>query len=217
MIVVQEKEEEALLKAVSQHKGHIYGNWEVLGLAPFTSKYKQTMYRCKCLLCGNEYNRIAKFVIDESSPHHPFSCGCLSKGVYTIKETLNSLKIEYEEEVTIRDLISPKKFPLRFDFVLKVPYEGKMCKYAAIEYDGQQHTSLSSFMRVSKISNKREAEKKLAYYNICDALKEDYCRSKGLHLLRINYSRDVSVIKDELLSLLYKVGLITKREKEENL
>ncbi len=193
-------------KDIDKYKGKEFGNWSVIDLADRKDKYNNTYYTCRCNLCGRKRVLPAKFVTDPKHKLHPFSCGCVSVGVYTIREFLSENNIMFEEEVTFKDLLSPKGGKLRFDFMIKVRYGEQIYNYAVIEYDGRQHTDIKSFMKITRIYQRDRAEVEMGYYNLCDSLKEDYCRHIGLHFLRITYSRDADEIRRQLTRYLDKIG-----------
>lgn len=78
--------------------------------------------------------------------------------------------IEYQK--TFEDCLSPKKYPLRFDFFIPT------CSLL-IEADGIQHFDIKHWFTTK--------------YNMqCDFIKQDWCKEKGYPLVRIPYSRDIS-------------------------
>lgn len=191
---------------IDEYKDKVFGNWTVLDIAKRSDRYHNTYYICRCNLCGRMRALPAKFVTNPAHKSHPFNCGCVSIGVYTIRKFLMENEIMFNEETTFRDLKSPKGGNLRFDFILKIKYKGHIYNYAAIEYDGRQHEDIKSFMKITNTYQIGRAEDKMNYYNLCDSLKEDYCKHIGLHFLRISYTRNTTKIKSQLTNFLNKIG-----------
>lgn len=206
---MSDKIDDELRNNVNSYIGTTVGNWTILGLCSKTDKYRNTLYRCRCNLCGNVKVRIARFITDPTSEHHPFSCGCISVGVAVIKKCLRAWGVKYVEEATYNDLLSPKGSKLRFDFLIRIPNPlnpNNLIDYAAIEYDGIQHTDLQAFRRLNKCRTIKEAKEKMLYYNECDRMKEIFCLNCGLHFKRINYTRNPNEIVDELVKYMKSIG-----------
>jgi very-short-patch-repair endonuclease len=97
----------------------------------------------------------------------------MSKGERCVAVTLKDLKIEYTREKTFKDL----KFKgfLRFDFYFVIG-ENRYC----IEFDGKQHfEEVKFFYRTADAFKMRK--------NL-DKIKDDYCGTNGIKLLRIAYN-----------------------------
>lgn len=96
-----------------------------------------------------------------------------SKGELTIKKWLDEHNIKYTPQKTFNDC----KFilPLPFDFYL---HEENIC----IEYDGLQHYKPIKFYGGEKGFKKRQQY---------DKIKNEYCESKNIILLRIKYNEKI--------------------------
>lgn len=104
--------------------------------------------------------------------------GC-SKAEYKIKQYLDLQNIIYDQEYTFRDLVNPDTNNLlRFDFYL--PYLN-----VCIEYDGKQHFQyVPSVHGPDKSIGLIQVEKQKRL----DELKNKYCSTKGIKLIRLNSS-----------------------------
>jgi very-short-patch-repair endonuclease len=112
--------------------------------------------------CGNIYDvSPTRFLSGDRCP----ICKS-SKGENKISEWLENRKIQFEREFSFEDL----KFinPLRFDFFLSD-------SNTLIEYDGEFH--YEPIFGLDKLSEQK--------YN--DHLKDEYCKQKGIKLIRIPY------------------------------
>jgi very-short-patch-repair endonuclease len=105
---------------------------------------------------------------------------CSSKGEIIVRNYLINNKIEFEEQKRFDDCKDKRKLP--FDFYLP---QYNLC----IEYDGIQHFNPNSF------NSKKESEiKKLENFKIIqshDQIKNEYCNSHSINLLRIRYNENV--------------------------
>lgn len=105
---------------------------------------------------------------------HTISCGCIkSKGEAKIIKILSENNINYSTQKTFKDCLSINNVPLRFDFYLTD-------LNILIEYDGEQHfksrkNGYFTSSRLSEIQNN-------------DAIKNNYCKSRNIKLVRIPYT-----------------------------
>ena len=103
-----------------------------------------------------------------------------SKGEISVRNFLIENKIEFEEQKRFNDCRN--KNPLPFDFY--VP-KYNLC----IEYDGEQHFVPHDFTsRKASEDVKLENLKSIQHR---DEIKNNYCKQKGIHLLRIRYDENV--------------------------
>lgn len=99
-----------------------------------------------------------------------------SRGENKIERYLIENNIKYEVQKKFNDCVKDKK--LSFDFWL--------CdKNMLIEFDGLQHFIPLGF---------QGGLKKLEYTKECDRIKDEYCKSKNIRLLRISY-KDINDIE----------------------
>ena len=133
--------------------------------------------RIKCPCCGNEF--ITSFVL--FTQHGGKCCdSCYKKesiGERKIREYLELNDIVYEQEKYFPDCIDERY--LRFDFYL--PDDN-----IVIEFDGEQHFNDNHYFVYDASKNK-----------LHDDIKNDYCISKGIKIIRIPYW-DINNIEDIL-------------------
>lgn len=120
----------------------------------------------KCGLCGNEFiTSFASYTRFGINRCH--SCSCKeSSGEMRIRNILNSKNVTYIQEKRFKDCKDKK--PLPFDFYLP-GYN------LIIEFDGQHH-----YFPIHGEENHRAT-------TLHDKIKDDYCRTHGIELLRIPY------------------------------
>lgn len=128
------------------------------------------------------YKRI---IVDENSKQHIAN----SAGEFTVMDLLTKCEISFDSEVSFHDLVGDKGF-LRFDFCIHLGND----KNILVEVDGKQHKKKTRF-----------TSSNLARY---DKMKDDYCKSKGITLYRINYSSgNTKYVRSQLKSILLKEGV----------
>lgn len=104
-----------------------------------------------------------------------------SKGEEKIKKYLDKNNIKYIRQHKFDDCKNQRKLP--FDFYLT---EHNTC----IEFDGKQHfISLKYF----------GGESALKYRQYNDTIKNKYCQSNNIHILRIKYNDNINLILDKFL------------------
>ena len=155
-----------------------------------SGKYS-TYYEVQCE-CGSKPFYVRKeHLTGQGGRHsHTISCGCNSKssGEIKISQLLDILQIQYKEQYSIPEL---SQF-MKFDFAI---FDGQNLR-ALIEYDGVQHF---------KIVEKWGGEEKLKTQQERDKRKDEYCKKKGIPLIRIPYT-DFKVLDEEyLLSRIPKI------------
>lgn len=130
-------------------------------------KNNHAIWKCKCE-CGN----IVSVTATHLKTGHTTSCGCSKTSQYEqrVVKWLNEHKMCYNREVKVMELGK-----LRFDFQVFLP-EGNYC---FIEVQGQQHF---------KPSDKFGGEAQFERLKINDEKKIEYCKSKNIPLLLINYN-----------------------------
>lgn len=135
---------------------------EVLG----TYENNKTKVKCKCMKCGQEFS---------SQPHSMLNAwrGCprcsISIGEKSIRSWLIENNIEYIQEYSFSDCRDKRVLP--FDFYL--PNEN-----IAIEFDGKQHFTKNDYW------GGKDALKVLQRH---DRIKNDYCSTHNIKLVRIPY------------------------------
>lgn len=159
--------------------GRTYGKLTVIKQLP--SKNHRTRWLCQCE-CGNTREVSAR----ELQIGDTNSCGCLfSKGEALVAKLLSEANIPYKTEYIFSDYTAA-----RFDFAL-FGDEGIIC---IIEYDGPQH-----FEKTANSGGWNTPER---FYNITqpkDLEKNEYCKNKGIPLLRIPYTKYNQLTKELLV------------------
>lgn len=152
--------------------GDRYGKLTVLEVRPRKKTYQSALCLCQCD-CGSEPKWIDSHNLRRGNTT---SCGCIvSKGENKINQLLRENSIRYQTQKTFEDCVNPHtNTKLRFDFYLP---DYNCC----IEYDGEQHykTKVSSHSYFTE-----EALSKIKYR---DKIKDNYCLSRSIRLIRIPY------------------------------
>ena len=146
---------------------------------PETSKSEhEAFWKCQCD-CGNFTTVIASALKNGTSQ----SCGCGRnfRGEEKIQNILQDNNLIFVREKTFKDCISNQKGKLRFDFYINENY--------LIEYDGQQH-----FYAVGNWGGEEQFQKTQLYDNI----KNEYCKTHNIPLIRIPYTHYDKITIDDL-------------------
>lgn len=142
-----------------------------------SDKYGQTRYRCKCD-CGSETISRANDLRRGKSQ----SCGCVrSMGEIKITDLLLSTHKFFVKEYTFSDLHSKLGYNLKFDFFVDNKY--------LIEFDGIQHF---------KAFKDWGGENKLKLIQQHDQIKNEYCKTHNIPLIRIPYWHYDKITIDDL-------------------
>ena len=134
------------------------------------------LWKCQCD-CGNitivSSNNLQKGAI--------ISCGCSldSKGVIKIKQLLNDNHLFFQQEYVFNECKNINL--LRFDFYVNNKY--------LIEYDGEQH-----FYSINYFGGKE----KFQIGQECDIIKNEYCKTHNIPLIRIPYTHYDKITIDDL-------------------
>ena len=111
------------------------------------------------------------------------SCGCIqSVGEYEIEKLLRKYNLNYIHQYSFTDLLSQKKWPLRFDFAI---FKNNNL-YCLIEYQGIQHYDLNNNFHTKELE-----------YN--DAQKIKYCEAHNYNLILVNKINDIPIIIERLV------------------
>lgn len=120
---------------------------------------------CKCD-CGNMTEPIRSTCLISGET---MSCGCLnSKGEEKITKILNDNHIKFNKQYTYNDLLSPKGYPLKYDFLVDNRF--------LLEFDGIQH--YEEWSRSAATLQERQ---------LYDKIKNEYAKSHNIPLKRIPY------------------------------
>ena len=149
-------------------------------------------YKTKGIIHCNQCD----FDFEQSPSHHLKGYGCpkcqFSKGELQISIYLESLNIIYIPQYKFKDCKYTKELP--FDFYLP---KYNLC----IEYDGECH-----FKKINWNGHltEKQMENNLKSYQMRDKIKNDYCKSHNINLLRIRYDENV----EEKLKNYFKINRI---------
>lgn len=164
--------------------GKKFGQLKVLQRAD-NDNSNRTQWLCECT-CGNLTVVRGKDLMQEKIK----SCGCIKEsiGEMNIENILKNNNIIYEKEYTFPDLLSPKGYPLRFDFAI---FTSDKKLHHLIEFDGKQHND--EFLHFNETTQERD------YRKICDNIKNLYCNTNNIPLIRIPYTKRDTIRLDELI------------------
>ena len=186
---------------IKQEIDKVYGFLKVKRMATNQEKPRTDKtgiyWVCDCLNCGK--SDIVVFG-DYLRNGDTSSCGCLvSKNERKIAQILDAHRINYIQQYKFDNLISPTSgYKLPFDFGIvkddKIQY--------LIEYDGQQHFS----------EQHEFAEGKFTVTRQYDLIKNQYCFTHNIPLIRIPYNK-----KYDLNDLIFETTrfLLTKENEKE--
>lgn len=146
----------------------------------------QWLWDCVCGVCGNEFVALPAKIMNG----HITSCGCRKRSSKEdmIRSFLDSCGVEFAEQYRFPDC--KDKYTLPFDFAIM----SKQSVIALVEYDGQQHyKAISCFGGQSGFNDTVRR----------DRIKDDYCQSNNINLLRLPYTLTDDEIKSKLLDIIY--------------
>lgn len=174
------QKEQTLKACLNDITGQTFGNFFVIESAGTTGT--KHLWRCKCLLCGNE-----NAIINSVEIKHTYSCGCTltSKGERKIKTILGENNISFITEKRFSDCVfEDTKQKARFDFFLP-DYN------CIIEYDGVQHFVMGN--------GHFDNEEKFKRTQLHDQIKNEYCKKNNISLIRIPYTHFDNINIDDLI------------------
>lgn len=144
------------------------------------------MWNCICPLCGSTFTALPAKVLS----NHTTSCGCSirSSKERMIRSVLDGIGAKYEEQKRFDDC--KYKYTLPFDFAV---YDSNNTIIALIEYDGAQHYRPVEFLG---------GDEAYELTGIRDKIKDDYCTSNNIPLIRFSYTQTDEEIKTHILNIL---------------
>ena len=154
------------------------------------NKKGQWIWECKCGICDNIFYELPARI----NSGHTTSCGCRiqSFGESYIKSLLVDYNIDFKPQYTFNDCKSV--YVLRFDF--GVLYNNKLL--GLIEYDGKQHFEPIDFFGGEDGFRKTQER---------DKIKNVYCQTRNIPLLRLPYTLSIDEIKIQIYE--YYLSLTT--------
>lgn len=168
--------------------GKTYGLLTVISFSHFEEKksgHRAAFYNCKCA-CGQECIKQGSYIKFGDIK----SCGICknhSIGERLIADFLNSRGINYQHEYSFSDLKTENGFLMRFDFAI---FSENNKLLFLLEYDGEQHFKENNgwFKNSLEINQQR------------DKMKDDYCLTNNLKLIRINYKENLQQRLEEIFN-----------------
>lgn len=143
--------------------------------------------RCRCKLCGNEWNVMAHNLISKTRASSCPECS-MSHGEGMIRQYLKSHNIEYESQKEYTGLCGLRGKNLRYDFFLPA-YN------LLIEYQGEFHDGSVKYQTYEMVDAQKEHDKR----------KREYAEKNNIKLLEIWYWD-----KDKIDEILNKELLASK-------
>lgn len=141
---------------------------------------------CRCKVCGCEWEASYTNLTKKTGATGCPECNA-SKGEMSIKEILEKYNINYVPQKIFDDLKDIRH--LKFDFYLPD-------FNTAIEYDGEFH-----YYTINNCKNIEQAENNHSNLVKHDNMKNEYCSSNGINLIRIPYW-DYDRIEEIIVSIL---------------
>lgn len=132
---------------------------------------------------------------EQSPGNHLNGKGCPvcreSKGERIVSQILKDKGLSFKEQFKFNDCCSNKGSMLKFDFYIE-------SLNLLIEFDGEQH-----FQQVKVFGG----NKKFLIQKENDNIKNEYCLTNDISLLRIKYNEDASVAIDKMLNKIKRNGV----------
>lgn len=153
--------------------GQKFGKLTVIKDTGKRTNNRGIIWECQCD-CG----KITEVSTNNLKQNNTMSCGCMkqSHGEYLIENILKTNNIKYKKEYVFLDLLSPKNGYLRFDFAILDDQDNVK---KLIEYDGETHS-------INYMGGWNTKEK-IKYQQLCDTLKDNYCDTHNIPLIRVSY------------------------------
>lgn len=150
----------------------------------------QWLWKCRCGICGNIFVDLPARI----NNGHVTSCGCRiqSSGEECIQNFLTDMDIDFKQQYSFSDC--KNKYPLHFDFAI-LDYNKVV---GLIEYDGKQHFEVIDWFGGEDGFLKTKQR---------DEIKNTYCKSHNIPLLRIPYTLSIDEIKNQIYE--YYLSLTT--------
>ena len=171
-------------KTYKDLRGQVFG--KLTAIKPTTMKDGTHMYWLCLCECGN-IHEVSSSGLQNGNVQ---SCGCIksSIGELNIQKILDKHNISYMKEYSFSDL--KNKRVLRFDFA--IIDNNKVIRL--IEFDGIQHFEEQSFFTHDLESTQKN-----------DRIKNEYCKSNNIPLVRIPYWERDKITLDMLLGKEYLI------------
>lgn len=145
--------------------------------------------KIRCEKCGHEFERRPHNLLRKTLACPHCELKSTSLGELQVRKHLQSLDLSFKEQVSFKGFFpNSSKAPFRFDFQVFLSEDF----FFLIEYDGEQH-----FKEANKFGKTNYLEKMQKH----DSIKDDFCKDKGVNLLRIPYTEfsNVEIIINEYI------------------
>ena len=137
--------------------------------------------------CGRTFETIVDNLIEDKKYRCNVCTNAISKIEYTVKEWLDELDVEYEQQKTFDNCYYKKKLP--FDFYIQE-------KNCCIEVQGEQHFKPVKFGGVSL----KKAKKNFEEQKKKDKIKKNFCEKNNIKLIELSYDEirksNQNILKD---------------------
>ncbi len=133
---------------------------------------KRAWWECQCE-CGNICYMPSRYLLSMNVTN----CGCDTKsyGELYVREQLQSYKLDFKEQYTFLDCLSPKNRRIKFDFAV---FEDGGLK-CLIEVNGEQHYHPVEYFG---------GEDRFKLQQEIDEIKREYCNKHNICLIEIPYT-----------------------------
>lgn len=139
-----------------------------------------------------DYHEYEVYWYNFKAGHRCPKCSNISKGEREIATYLKDSEIKYTQQFKLDDCRNSQVLP--FDFGILDESDNLLC---LLEYDGQQHFKPVQFGGITK----ERAEENLLKTQLNDSIKNEYCKSNNIPLIRIPYwdfDRIEDILNDKL-------------------
>ena len=155
------------------------------GFEQLKNGHKRSLFNCTCQ-CGNKCIKAGTY-LRQGNTQTCGLCGVKSIGEESIAKFLLNQKINFQHEYSFPDLLSKNGVLLRFDFAI---FNDNNEILFLIEYDGQQHfpEMKKDFFEPYEIIHER------------DMLKNEYCLTNNIKLVRISYKENLEQRLEEIFN-----------------
>ena len=171
----------------------LFGDFKVIERTNLRAKDKCIIYKCECIKCGT----LKEYTQNALKSNNVFSCGCSKyKGEEKISKLLIDANIKFLYNYGFTEIEKETGYKLRFDFII---FDEDNNVKRCIEYDGKQHFEgmqggIWSHTETLEVIKKR------------DEAKNNYCKNKGIPLVRIPYTVLKSFTLEDLMSDKYLIN-----------
>lgn len=152
-----------------------FNNNKLLNIYMANNKNRDYGLNIQCGICGNSFNITYKGYVSSMHKKCPTCSKSASGYEMIIRDILNKNNIDFLSEYSFEDC--KDILPLHFDFYLSLY---NLC----IEYDGEYHFKP---LRISKEETEEDIQKRFMDIKKRDQIKDNYCKTHGINLLRIPY------------------------------